>query len=161
MARIGAGGNNMKTKILTGTLLMAALLAIGIKAAPQQSPAAQPQQDQATPAQQQPGMMGCGQGMMMGQGQGMMGQGQGMMGQMSTHHKQMTTLMNKLIASMTAIQSEKDPAALKTKLAEHKALLEKMRGNMMSQGKMMQKMSGEMMQNCPAMNGSAKPTPGG
>jgi len=85
----------------------------------------------------------------------------GMMGQMSTHHKQMTTLMNKLIASMTAIQNEKDPAAPKTKLAEHKALLEKMRGNMMSQGKMMQKMSGEMMQNCPAMNGSAKPTPGG
>jgi hypothetical protein len=161
----------MKTKILTGTFLMAALLAVGIKAAPQQSPAAQTQQDQTTPAQQQPGMTGCGQGMMMGQGQGqgMMGQGQGMMGgnmmgmmgQMSTHHQQMNTLMNKLMASMTAIQNEKDPAALKTKLAEHKALLEKMRGNMRNQGKMMQEMSGEMMQNCPAMNGSVKPTPGG
>jgi hypothetical protein len=154
----------MKIKIFTGTLLVAGLLAAGIKAAPQQSPAAQPQQDQTTPAQQQPGMMGCGQGMMMGQGQGqgmMGGNRMGMMGQMSTHHQQMTTLMNKLMASMTAIQSEKDPAALKTKLAEHKALLEKMRGNMMSQGKMMQKMSGEMMQNCPAMNGGVKPTPGG
>jgi hypothetical protein len=59
---------------------------------------------------------------MMGQGQGMMGGGimmMGMMGQMTTHHQQMTELMNKLMQNMTAMQNEKDPAALKAKLAEH------------------------------------------
>ncbi len=45
------------------------------------------------------------------------------MGQMTVHHQQMTETMNKLMQSMTAIQNEKDPAALKSKLAEHRALL--------------------------------------
>ena len=59
-------------------------------------------------------------GGMMGQRQGMMGQGMmgGVMSQMTTHHQQMTEFMNKLMQSMAALQSEKDPAALKSKLAE-------------------------------------------
>lgn len=82
---------------------------------------------------------------------GMMGQGQGMMGQMTTHHQQMTELMNKLIQNMAAIQNEKDPAALKAKLAEHQALLEQMRDQMTQQGGMMQHMSGQIQQSCPMM----------
>ena len=86
-----------------------------------------------------------------GQGQGMMGGGMmGMMGQMTTHHQQMSTLMNKLRESMTAIQNEKDPEALKSKLAEHQALLDQMHSQMTQQGKMMQMMSGQIKTNCPA-----------
>jgi hypothetical protein len=39
----------------------------------------------------------------------------------------MTELVNRLIQNMAAIQNEKDPAALKAKLAEHQTLLEQMR----------------------------------
>jgi hypothetical protein len=81
----------------------------------------------------------------------------GMMGQMSTHHQQMTGLMNKLMESMAAIQSEKDPEALKSKLAEHQKLLDEMRGQMMQQGKMMQMMSGQVKLQCPAGGDSSKP----
>ena len=84
-----------------------------------------------------------------------------MMGQMATHHQQMTTLMNKLMQSMKAMQAEKNPAALKSKLAEHQALLEQMRGRMMQQGKMMQTMPGSANPNCPGTNAPAEPTPGG
>ena len=100
---------------------------------------------------------GQGQGMM-GQGQGMMGGGMtGMMGQMTTHHQTMTALMNKLVESMAAIQSEKDPEALKSKLAEHQALLNQMRGQMMQQGKRMQMMSGQIQQSCPGAADTPKP----
>jgi hypothetical protein len=64
----------------------------------------------------------------------------GMMGQMGAHHQQMVELMNRLMQSMSAIEAEKDPAALKTKLAAHKALLEQMHSQMMVQGGMMQRM---------------------
>ncbi len=161
----------MKTKILTGALLVPALLAFGIRALPQQTSPGPAQQGQTAPGQQNQGMMCPCQGMM-GQGtmgQGMMGQGQGMMGggmpmmmgQMATHHQQMTTLMNKLMQSMKAIQNEKDPTALKSKLAEHQALLDQMRGHMMQQGKMMQMMPGKANPNCPGASGESQPTPGG
>ena len=88
------------------------------------------------------------QGMM---GQGKMNGGMNMMGQMSSHHQRVTTLMNKLMQSMDAIQSEKDPAALKSKLAEHEALLKQMRAEMTQQGAMMKSMSSQMKANCPAM----------
>lgn len=68
----------------------------------------------------------------------------GMMSQMTSHHQKMTTLMNKLMDSMKAIETEKDPAALKLKLAEHRALLEQMHAEMMRQGGMMQNMSRQM-----------------
>ena len=90
--------------------------------------------DQATQDQTKPGMMG--QSMM-----GMM-QMMGMMGQMTAQNQDMSEMMKKLIQSMTAIQSEKDPAALKSKLAEHAALLDQMRSKMMQHGDMMRKMSG-------------------
>ena len=84
-----------------------------------------------------------------GQSQGMMGGGMmGMMGQMGEHHQQMSGLMDKLMASMAAIQSEKDPDALKSKLAEHQRLLEQMHGQMMQQGNRMKMMSGQMKQQC-------------
>lgn len=147
----------MKTRIVTSTFLAASLLAFGIGAAAQRSAGDQTQKDQTTQSQPNSGMMGQGQGMM-GQGQGMMSGGMmGMMGQMSTHHQQMTTLMNKLMESMTAIQNEKDPEALKSKLAEHQALLNQMRGQMMQQGKTMQMMSGQIKQSCPGAGDGSKP----
>ena len=79
--------------------------------------------------QEQPGAMGGG----------MMGP-MGMMGQMGNHHQQMMDNMNKLMQSMSAIEAEKDPAALKQKLTDHRALLEQMRSQMMQQGEMMQRM---------------------
>jgi hypothetical protein len=102
------------------------------------------QSGQTSPSQSNPGMMGQGQGMM------------GMMGQMTAHQQQMTELMNKLMQNMNAIQNEKDPAALKAKLAEHQALLQQMREQMAQQGGTMHNMSGQIQQNCPMM-GSAPP----
>ena len=61
----------------------------------------------------------------------------GMMGQMADMHQQMIDNMDKLMQSMTAIENEKNPAALKQKLAEHRALLEQMRTQMTQQGGMM------------------------
>ena len=97
----------------------------------------------------------------MGQGagrrQGTMGGGMmGMMGQMTTHHQQMSTLMSKLMESMAAIQNEKNPDALKSKLAEHRALLDQMHGQMMHQGKMMEMMSGQVNANCVARGDAGK-----
>jgi len=90
-----------------------------------------------------------------GQGQGMMSGG--MMSQMATHHQQMSELMNKLMQSMAAIKGEKNPEALKSKLAEHQALLDQMHNQMMKQGKNMQMMSGQMKQNCPGAAETPKP----
>jgi len=139
----------MRHKLFTASLLAASLTAFVIGGAAQKSQ--QNSQDQTTQSQSKPGMMGGG---MMGQsgvqGQGMMGGGMmGMMGQMTTHHQQMSALMNKMIESMSAIQHEKDPEALKTKLAEHQALMNEMHSQMMQQGKMMQMMSGQIKTNCP------------
>jgi hypothetical protein len=147
--KIEKGEDAMKTRILTGTFLAASLLAFGIGAAAQRSAGDQTQKDQTTQGQTNSGMMGQGQGMM---GGGMMG----MMGQMTTHHQQMTTLMNKMMGSMAAIQSEKDPEALKSKLAEHQALMNQMRSQMMQQGKMMQMMNGQIKQSCPGSGDTAK-----
>jgi hypothetical protein len=139
----------MKTRILTSALLAAVLFTFGIGSAAQRSAADQSQQNQTAQDQTNSGMMGGG---MMGQGQGMTG----MMGQMTTHHQQMSGLMTKLMESMAAIQSEKDPEALKSKLAEHQALLNQMHSQMMQQGNMMQMMSGQFKQNCPGAGESAK-----
>ena len=58
---------------------------------------------------------------------------------------------------MTAIQNEKDPEVLKSKLAEHQALLNQMQSQMMQQGKMMQMMSGQIKTNCPVGGDVNKP----
>ena len=99
-------------------------------------------------AQSKPGMMGGG---MMG------GSMMGMMGQMQSHHQKMSDLMTKLMASMKAIEDEKDPAALKSKLAEHRALLEEMHTQMMQQGGMMKGMPAEFKKECPQMGDKTKP----
>jgi hypothetical protein len=96
-------------------------------------PQGQANEPQAQTAPNQPGAPGM-------MSAGMMG----MMGQMTNHHQQMSDLMNKLMESMAAIQKEKDPEALKSKLAEHSALLKEMHDQMMQQGTMMQNMSGMM-----------------
>ena len=57
-----------------------------------------------------------------------------------------------------AIENEKDPAALKAKIAEHRALMEQMRGQMMQQGGMMQMMMGGMGGTSNATGDSAKPS---
>lgn len=82
-------------------------------------------------------MMGAGMMNMMG-----MNQANQTMGQMMTRHQQMSDLMTKLMDSMQAIESEKDPAALKQKLAAHRALLDQMHAQMMQEGGMMQQMMG-------------------
>jgi len=148
----------MKTKIVTGVFLAAALFVFGIATSARrpvgaQSPLGPSAQFQSNSGMMSGGMMGQGTG----QGQGMMGEGEGMMGQMTAHHQQMTELMKKLMQSMTAIQNEKDQEALKSKLAEHQALLNQMHCQMMRQGQMMQMMSGQMKQNCPGAGEAAKP----
>ena len=146
----------MKTKVLTSVFLVAVVFAFGIAFATPRFSTDQTQQAQASQGQTNPGMMGGG--MMGGQGQGMMAGGvTGMMGQMSTHHQQMTTLMSKLMKNMTAIQNEKDPEALKSKLAEHQALLNQMQSQMTKQGSMMQMMSGQIKQSCPGAGENAAP----
>ncbi len=140
----------MKHKLITASILAGALAVFAVGSTFAQHDEHHPQTSQD---QSQPGASGgmTDHGMMGGD---MM---MGMMGQMATHHQQMTSLMNKLMDSMKAIQGEKDPAALKQKLAEHQALLEQMRGQMMQQGGMMQHMQQELPKNCPMMGGNSPP----
>lgn len=134
----------MKNRVLISSFLAATLVAFGIGAAAQRSQdQSQTQPDQTTQGQSRPGMMGGGM--------------MGVMGQMTTHHQQMSALMNKLIESMAAIQNEKDPTALKSKLAEHRALLDQMHSQMTQQGNMMQMMSGQISQNCATAGEIGKP----
>lgn len=74
-----------------------------------------------------------------------------MMGQRMTHHKQMSELTTKLMASMTffaALRAWKpsrmksNPMGPKSKLTEHRALLEQMHTLMTQQGGMMKNMPG-------------------
>lgn len=111
-------------------------------------------QQQGNPAPGKSGPMGNGP---MGRGEmgrGMMS-GNMMMGQMMAQHQEMSQLMSKMMQSMTAINTEKDPAKLKALLAEHAALMDQMHGKMMSQGNMMHDMAGQM-KNCPAMGDTSK-----
>ena|SRR5579859_32560 len=129
------------------TLTMSAFGVGGLVQRPAQGQTSQPQAQQSMPRMMQ--QMGGG---MMGSGTGTAGQ----MGQMMNRHQRMMENMSKLMQSMAAIEAEKDPAALKSKLAEHRALLEQMRGQMMHQGEMMQQMMGCTNQP-PAESGSAQP----
>ena len=124
-----------------------------------QAPQGQTQPTQPSPAQ--PGMMGqgmTGQGGMGGMMGMMMNMMMGQMGQMMSQHQEMNDTMTKLMQSMTAIENEKDPAALKAKIAEHRALMEQMRGQMMQQGGMMQMMMGGMGGTSTPAGDSAKPS---
>jgi ABC-type Fe3+-citrate transport system substrate-binding protein len=124
------------------TLAMSAFAIGGLVQRPTQDQTSQPQLQQPAP------------GMMQGMGGGMMGT-MGQVGQMMNRHQQMMENMSKLMQSMAAIEAEKDPAALKAKLAEHRALLEQMHSQMMFQGQMMQQMMGYTQP--PAASGSTQP----
>jgi hypothetical protein len=125
----------MRNKVMKVGMLAAVLgvFALGAVAQHEEHHPQGQGQPQSQTAPSQPGASGMMSGGMMG-----------MMGQMTNHHQQMSALMNKLMESMTAIQDEKDPEALKSKLAEHSALLNQMHDQMMQQGTMMQNMSGMM-----------------
>jgi len=60
----------------------------------------------------------------------------GMPSRTMTRHEEICETMDKLMKSMTAIENEKDPAALKSRLAEHRALLEDMRDQVILQSMM-------------------------
>lgn len=112
-----------------GVVALAAVISafgVGALAQQQQRSASEPSNQPSPTQSSKAGMMGGGM--------------MGMMGQMGNHHQQMVENMNKLMESMSAIEAEKDPAALRAKLAAHRALLEQMRGQMMQQGSMMQHM---------------------
>jgi hypothetical protein len=102
------------------------------------------QHEQTPPNQPDPGMMGGGM----------------MMGRMMAHHREMSALMTEAMQNMTAIQNEKDPAALKAEIAEQQALLTQLHEQMTMQGgmmqNMMQKMPGRAQRNCP-MAGDTPP----
>ena len=78
----------------------------------------------------------------------MMGGGtMGMMSKMRGNQQEMFRLMEKLMVSMKSIKTEKDPATLKSKLAEHQALLNQMHDEMTQQGAMIGDLSDTMMKN--------------
>ena len=85
-----------------------------------------------------------------GMGGGMMGM---MMNTMMGQNQQLSDNMNKMMENMTSMQNEKDPAKMKSMMAEQSEMLEHMRTQMMQQGGMMRNMSG-MMKSCP-MAGTA------
>jgi len=139
--------------ILAGVLSLATVGANAQQSAPPQDQSMQhPQSQNGTMSG---GMMGQGAGQGNAQqGMGMMGAGQpGMMNAMMEHYQQMTELLDKLMQSETVLQNEKDPAALKSELAEHKVLLEQMQQEMKMQGGMMQDFGGQGMK-CPMAGGT-------
>lgn len=78
---------------------------------------------------------GMGGGMMMGMSMGMM------MGQMSAHHEEITETMAKVMQSMNALQNEKNEKALRSKLAEHRALLDQLQTQLQEEGGTMRNMT--------------------
>src|SRR5579871_3052797 len=98
-----------------GVLVLMVLLSAFVVAVAQQPPAP----SQPSPPGQTAGTMGCG--MMGSMNSGPMGGGPMGMPAMAARHQQMVDLMDKLMQSMSAIEAEKDPAALKSKLAAHRA----------------------------------------
>jgi uncharacterized coiled-coil protein SlyX len=133
-------------KAIAIAALMLAMSAFAVGGLAQRATQDQPSQPQIQ--QPAPRMM---------QGMGTTGQVgiAGPMGQMMNRHQQMMDNMSKLMQSMAAIEAEKDPAALKAKLAEHRALLEQMRSHMTNQGEMMQQMMGCTQP--PAASGGTQP----
>jgi hypothetical protein len=105
---------------------------------------------QATPADKSAGMMPMGQmmgqmGQMMGQMNQMTGQMMGQMGQMMTTRAELAKVTDQLVNGFAAIENEKDPAALKQKLAEHGKLLKELQTKLQGQSHMMEHMHGMMM----------------
>ena len=68
-----------------------------------------------------------------------------MKGGMMAAHAEAGKLADQLVASFAAIENEKDPAALKEKLAEHGKLLKELQSKLHGQSQMMEQMHGKMM----------------
>ena len=64
---------------------------------------------------------------------------------MMAEHAEAAKLVDQLMNGFTAIESEKDPAALKEKLAEHGKLLKELQTKLQGQSQMMEQMHGKMM----------------
>ena len=137
----------MRYTILKIGMLLGILAVFAIGAQPQnQATREQKAETQSQAAPSRPsGMMGGG---MMGMMHTMMGQNQ-----------QMSETMSKLMENMAAMQKEKDPAKMKSMMAQQSAMLEQMRGQMMQQRSMMQNTSGTMMKNCPMTATTGQPAP--
>ena len=107
-------------------LVLAAPLAAFALASSARQPT-QESRDETIQDQSKPGVPG---GTIMGPGMN------GMPSRTMTRHEEICETMDKLMKSMTAIENEKDPAALKSRLAEHRALLEDMRDQVILQSMM-------------------------
>jgi len=141
----------MKSNMLLTVALIGALSLFSVGAAAQHEehhPDSQPTQPQAqTPTQPgtaEPGMMGGGM--------------MGMMKMMQGQHQHMSDNMSKMMENMAGIQNEKDPAKMKSMMAQQSAMLEQMHSQMMKQGGMMQNMSAMMTKSCPMADDDAKPS---
>lgn len=75
--------------------------------------------------------------------------------EMAAHHQEMEKLIDYLFHSLAAMEVEKDPAALKDKLANHRALLEQLQTKVTKCSGMMEQM-GEHMKTCPMMKSEHK-----
>src|ERR1700674_2113719 len=144
----------MRKEILSTMILAAALLAF-IAESRTENQTSPPQAQ----AQAPPGMMaGPPGGMMSGRVGQAMGQATGMTGQLMNRNQQMSDTMDKMMQNMTAMQNEKDPAKMKSMMAGQRALLEKMRGQMLTQpGGMMKGISDEGLPD----GGRRRPAPSG
>jgi hypothetical protein len=67
-----------------------------------------------------------------------------MSGEMSCPHQEMKTLVGELVTSFEAIRGEQDPAALKSKLAAHEALLKQLQAKSQEKCPMMEMMGQQM-----------------
>src|SRR5579863_249919 len=145
--------NQMRRNMLLPVLLIGGLAMFSVGAAAQHEehhPESQATQPQAqTPTQPQPGTPGTGM-----MGGGMMG----MMMNMMMGQNQMSDSINKMMENMAAMRNEKDPAKMKSMMAQQSAMLEQMRSQMMQQGGMMQNMSGMMTKSCPVTGDETKPS---
>jgi len=68
-----------------------------------------------------------------------------MMGQMMADRAEIGKLVDELAKSFAAIEAEKDPAALKAKLAKHGKLLKELQAKVQAESKMMEHMHQMMM----------------
>ncbi|HEX5000228.1 MAG TPA: hypothetical protein VFY29_18550 [Terriglobia bacterium] len=79
-----------------------------------------------------------------------------MMKRMESEHHEMMELMQQAMKSLSELQNAKDPATMKSRMAEHAAILERMRAKMAEHEEMMKSMS-EMMSHM--MGGMKKSEP--
>lgn len=141
----------MRNKIMMKMGMLAAVLAVftigAVAQHEEHHPEEQATQPQATqPKNQNPTQPGT-------MGPGMMGGG--MMAMMMAQNQQMSDNMNRMMQNMAVMQKEKDPAKMKSMMAEQSAMMEQMRTQMMQQGGVMQDMSA-MMKSCPMIGAGSQ-----